>query len=204
MSDTDTVPTAATGSGSGPAPDPFGDLSAFRLDPSVFEATPAKKLLTQIPVRKPAKQDFVRVNPDPAYRLDPAAIIELKEERENYLVRPDIFQDVQHECAGCTLFLGITRQGVLFVWPVRLPDSTGRANPWHESAREAAELAMGQWVRVSANMNLGGYEVSAATATIPDPTWPKEPFHELLKIAFKNRVIDSVDHPVLQQLRGEV
>jgi hypothetical protein len=43
-----------------------------------------QKLLKTVPVRKPNKQDFVRINPDPAYRLSPAAIIELKEDREVY------------------------------------------------------------------------------------------------------------------------
>ena len=47
-----------------------------------------KKLLTTVPVRKPNRQDFVRVHPDAAYRLTPAAIIELKEDREVYLVTP--------------------------------------------------------------------------------------------------------------------
>ena len=33
----------------------------------------AEKLLTTVPVRKPNKQDFVRVNPDPAYRQQKAS-----------------------------------------------------------------------------------------------------------------------------------
>ena len=38
---------------------------------------------------------------------------------------------------------------------------------------------------------------------IPDPEWPDLPFNQLLRIAFKNRVVDSLDHPTLQRLRGE-
>ena len=57
-------------------PDPFGDLSALRLDQSYAETAGVKKLLTTVPVRKPSRQDFVRVHPDPAYRLTPAATIE--------------------------------------------------------------------------------------------------------------------------------
>ena len=28
-----------------------------------------------------------------------------------------------------------------------------------------------------------------------EPQWPTRPFEELLQLAFKDRVIDSVDHP---------
>jgi hypothetical protein len=39
-----------------------------------------------VPVRKPDRTWFVRVRPDPNYRLTPAAIIEEKDDREIYLV----------------------------------------------------------------------------------------------------------------------
>jgi len=33
--------------------------------------------------------------------------------------------------------------------------------------------------------------------------WPTESLKELLKIGFRDRLIDTVDHPVLKRLRGE-
>jgi hypothetical protein len=66
--------------------DPF-DLSKLRLDQSFVESAGVRKLLTTIPVRKPNPQDFVRVNPNPEYRAA-LAIIELKDDREVYLVLP--------------------------------------------------------------------------------------------------------------------
>ena len=56
---------------------PF-DPASLRLDQTFTDGTAVKKLLTTIPVRKPNRQDFVRVHPDADYRLSPAAIIELK------------------------------------------------------------------------------------------------------------------------------
>jgi hypothetical protein len=67
-----------------PPPNPF-DPAALRLDQSYADTVGVKKLITTIPVRKPNRQDFVRVHPDPKYRLTPAAIIEVKEDREVYL-----------------------------------------------------------------------------------------------------------------------
>jgi hypothetical protein len=65
--------------------DPF-DPAALRLDQS-FAGAGVKKLLTTVPVRKPGRQDFVRVHPGEDYRLT-TAIVELKEEREFYLITP--------------------------------------------------------------------------------------------------------------------
>jgi hypothetical protein len=186
-----------------PAPNPF-DPAALRLDQSFAEAVGVKKLLTTVPVRKPNRQDFIRVHRDPAYRLTPAAIIELKEDREVYLVTPLMAIELPGEFAAATLFTTVNRQGVLHMWPVKLPGPDGKHNEWHRSAAEVAQLAMHNWVRIIANNSLGAYEVFAATGDLPEPTWPDLPFEEILKIAFRDHIVDNADHPVVQRLRGKV
>jgi hypothetical protein len=180
--------------------DPFNP-AALRLDQSFTEAAGVKKLLTTVPVRKPNPQDFVRVHPDEAYRL-PAAVIEFKEDRESYLVQPAIARELLGEYAMVVLHTTMNRQGVLHLWPVRLPSSDGRTNEWHRSAAEAAELAQKRWIRVKANMALGAYEMFEAAGTIPEPEWPATPLRELLKIGFRDRLVDCLDHPVIKRLRG--
>lgn len=186
--------TAAT------APDPF-DLGNLRLDQSFVEAAGVKKLLTTVPVRKPNPQDFVRVHPSADYRAA-LAVIELKDDREIYLLPPPIARDLPGEFVMVNLFTAVNRQGVVHLWPVRLPAPDGRTNEWQRSAEEAAELAMKRWVRVKANMALGAYEIFEAASSIPDPTWPELPFQELLRIAFKTRLVDRLDHAVIKRLRG--
>jgi hypothetical protein len=73
---------------------------------------------------------------------------------------------------------------------------------WHRSRREAAELAMTRWVRAKANMNLGAYEISVAESIMVEPQWPDLPFSEILRLAFRDRLIDRLDHSVLKRLRG--
>ncbi len=63
---------------------------------------------------------------------------------------------------------------------------------------------MTKWVRVQANMADGKYDVFEATGTIPDPEWPDMSFRDMLQLCFDDRFIDSLDHPILKQLRGEV
>ena len=183
-------------------PNPF-DPERLRLDLNFAEGLGVKKALVTVPVRKPKGQDFIRVHPDPSFRL-PVATIELKDDGETYLVLPDIARDIPGEYVMSTMHTCISRTGVIFLWPVRLPSPDGRQLAWHHSAKVAAEMAMKRWIRVKSNMSLGAYDIFEASCTIPDPEWPDDvTFLKLLEIAFKGRLVDSPDHPVLKRLRGE-
>jgi hypothetical protein len=128
----------------------------------------------------------------------------VKEDREVYLVTPWMAQALPGEFSTASLYLTITRQGVVHLWPVKLPGPDGKHNEWHRSAAEAAERAMEKWVRVTSSMSLGAYEMFEASADLPEPVWPDLSFEEILKIAFRDRIVDSPDHPLVQRLRGTV
>jgi len=70
------------------------------------------------------------------------------------------------------------------------------------SELEAAEAARGHWVRIQSNMSAGGYDVFMAAECPATPEWPTLSFHELLRIAFKDKYIDGLDHPVLKNRGG--
>ena len=178
------------------------DLEHLRLTQDFTSSVGVKKAIITVPVRKPDRQSFVRVHPDEAWRLE-TAVLELREERETYLVDPELWADLPGELVPKVLFTAINRQGVVFLWPVRLPGEDGRHDEWNRSAVEAARLAMDGWVRVAANMSLGAYEVFQPTAALPSPEWPEDGFEHLLNVAFKDHYIQTVDHPVVRRLRGE-
>jgi hypothetical protein len=190
-----------TPNSTGAPPDPF-DPANLRLSQSFVETAGVKKLLSVVPVRKPSPQDFVRTHPSPEYR-DNFPIVELKDEREEYIVTAGLVPELNGEFVTKTLFLAINRQATLFFWPVRLPAPDGKMLDWWRTSREAAELAMKKWVRVKANMNLGAYDIYEAQSTMSDPEWPKEGFWDLIKIAFRDHLITSMDHPVIKRLRGQ-
>jgi hypothetical protein len=68
--------------------------------------------------------------------------------------------------------------------------------------REAVELAMERWLRIKANMGLGAYEIFVAEGPIREPNWPDISYQELIRLAFRDRLITSLDHPVVKRLRG--
>jgi len=187
-------------------PDIFSNLENLRVTQDFQKTAGVKKLLTTIPTRKPNPQSFVRVHPDPAYR-GAFTVIELKEDREIWLLPPGIAKSLSGEFVVMMLYTAITRQGDLFLWHHRLPDEEGKTMEWWRSAAEAAEYATKNWVRVKPNMAAGGYDLFEPNLDggekIPEPTWPDLTFEEILRIAFKNRIIlDPNAHPVIKRLRG--
>lgn len=164
-----------------------------------------RRLLTTVPVRKPSKEWFVRTHSDEAYWLQ-TPVLELKEDREIYLVAPELWAELEAESAFAPRLLAtaITRQGVVFLWPLRLSGPDGRIDEWARSALEAADAAKRLWVRTTANMSLGAYDVAVASAQVAEPTWPDVSFQEIVNIAFRDKKISDRNHPVLKRLRGEV
>jgi hypothetical protein len=183
------------------AADPF-DIASLRLNPSFLETAGVKKLLTTVPARRPSPQDFVRVHPGPTYREN-FALVDLKDDREDFLVHPTILPELTGEVVYKTLFTAINRQGIVFLWPVKLPAPDDRKSEWPRSAREAAEMAMTRWIRMKANLSLGAYEITVAESAMADPVWPDLSFQELVRIAYRDRMITTLDHVVIKRLRGQ-
>lgn len=179
------------------------NLDNLRLSQDFETIAGVKRLITSIPVRKPNRQEFARVHPDDSFHIE-TAVIELKEDRETFLIAPELWSELPGEITPKLLLTCLNRQGVLFLWPIRLPNSEGRLDNWNRSAMEAAEHAKNDWVRVVANMSLGAYDVYQATGDIPEPEWPDLDFNNILEIAFKDQFISSMDHPAIRKLRGAI
>src|SRR5262249_47679563 len=77
------------------APDPFHPAS-LRLSGDLSAALGVKKALLTVPVRKPDKSWFVRTHADEAYRLE-TTVLELKEDRETYLVNRPLWAELAAE-----------------------------------------------------------------------------------------------------------
>ena len=143
-----------------------------------------------------------RVHPDPAYRLQ-TAVLELKEDREVYLVSPSLWPELASEptFSPRLLIATMNRQGILFLWPIRLPGADGKIDDWSRSALDAAGEAESRWTRMMANMSLQAYDIIVAPGQVAKPVWPDLTFQQIIRIAFRDRMIDTLDHPVLRRLR---
>jgi hypothetical protein len=187
----------------GGSADPFS-LDNVSVSGTTIEDLGVEQPILIVPVDKPNKQDFFRVHPDPAFKLE-ARVIKLDAERETFLVTRAIWPLIPGETKLVRLVAYLPRTGGIGLWPVLLPDplAQGRDSNWSITARKAAELAENKWVRLQANMARGAYDV-VTSDKIPPPVWPNVTMRELLSIAFGDgRLVDRPDHPVIRQLRGE-
>jgi hypothetical protein len=181
--------------------DIFADLNSLRLSSDAAAVMGATEILSHVPVRKPNRHEFFRVRTEPEFWLD-TGVFEDREERETFFVAPRMRDALLGEIKPVLLVPAITRQRVLFLWPIKLPTEGQRFSGWTETAREAAELAKAGWVRLVADMGLGGYRIYHAQGELSEPEWPDKNLQELLQIAFRDRVVDSDSHPVVRRLRG--
>lgn len=207
QSEAKAVPSASQKTQQAPVADPFDptELSKLRLSQDFTSMAQVKPVLTNVAVRKPHKQEFIRVRPGEEYRFDMGCFVD-KESREVYMVSPAVWDALTGDVTPTLLVTCTSRNSpVPFLWPLTLPATDGRPNRWHESAMEAAMLAEGQWLKVTSDMSAGCYVPMVACGNLPEPDWSEVPsISEMLKLAFRGRFIDGVDHPVLKRLRGEM
>jgi hypothetical protein len=159
------------------------------------------KLLTKVPVGKPKPNVFIRAHTDESMTF-PAMVYEDKEAREQYLVDPSVAQELGGLVRPVLLCAAIDRQNNPFLIPVPLPGEDGRRNPWHESLAQAVEHSKKGWLRISANMQLGAYDIHMAGGPLPEPEWPSHDMEALVQVAFRGKIITSLDHPVVQSMLG--
>jgi hypothetical protein len=63
---------------------------------------------------------------------------------------------------------------------------------------------MKRWARMVPDQAAGMYQLHVTPNLTAEPEWPDLTFLGVLKLAFRERLIDSADHPVVRRLRGLV
>jgi len=160
-----------------------------------------KRIVRTLPCRKPNKQEFVRARPGD-WSID-TMLVKNEITGEHYLVLPALYEAVAEDCFYARLTLATTQGGEVFLWLQKLPAPNGRSNRWNDSMLAAAQHAETAWIRVDSNLHAGCYEITEAPGITAEPKWPEQTFSEILSISFKDRCINSPNHPFLKRLRGK-
>jgi len=190
-------------SGSNISKSPELDLEKFRIDQDFATHIQARKTAISISVRRPDRQHWIWLHPGLDWRAS-VGIVDDKANQRTYIVDPSILPEVTADLVPKLLVTYATRQGTTSLWPIRLPDETGRLDTYNESALTIIEQYPAQWIRVIPNQIDRCYDVlETPSVELPAPKWPEGGFKELFAKAFKNRVINDINHPVLKALRGE-
>jgi hypothetical protein len=176
----------------------------LRVDESEYEEEAAEEV-PSYSVRKPGKYDFIRVNPDPKYKIH-VAIIEDKDNRDEgvHLVLPSVKTKLARaDYETCTLYTYQTREGGIYLWKVKTSGIDGKHNKWYDSANKAVRLAQESWVRITSGDQQYRIKVAGASKAWGEPEWPTMPMIDMLTIAFEGRIIRDLNHPViLKKIEG--
>lgn len=182
-------------------PNPF-DPKKLRISQRFGENLDVRPVIASVAVRKPQRQWWVRVHPNPAMTIE-TCILQFDQDQQFYLVDPALAPALPGETSATKLYTAVNMSGGLFLWPIKLPNEDGQLFECHVTAHNAAEVAQAVWIRISWDRPNNNYAVVRARGNVPDPVWPDADLQKLLSVAFKDRFIDSLDHPVAKRLLGE-
>lgn len=180
----------------------LGVLSDYCLTPDDGELEAVR--VRQTVARRPAHDEWFMVSARRDHTVD-LLVLESSRDRAPYLVSKTVRASIRANLKQKRAVVCANRHGDIFVWLVTLPSTNGSQSPWIVSAHRAVELAMTNWVRIITNMRVGMYDLERwPKASTDGPKWPAGKIDELLLSAFEGRIIASVDHPVVRELKGEV
>jgi hypothetical protein len=177
--------------------DIFEDDEAFAVSQDFIEAAGVEPTIIDVSVcKRPDADDWVRVHPGEDFRR---TVTLLEHKRRIYLLTKPVAETLPPEEYFCaTLYFAITRENEPFLWYVKEKPDAG--HDWFHSAAECVTAAMKGFVRVRTGAK--GYKCANIKVTLPAPKWPKENFKQILKLAFKDWLIDKPDHEILLKRRG--
>lgn len=182
-------------------PDAFSDLNALD-EMTRTDAVPTKPQLVSVRVGRPPKDTFVRCHPTHVIAL---FLYKDEETGESYMLPPTLAEVAQQDQVfkKRQLRLAVTVQGAVFLWETAMPSEETNTNQWILSAWNAQATAQDRWIRVVANRQNASYDVMVSESDLGEPAYPEEQFDEVLRVAFRGKVIETRDHPILKKLRGE-
>lgn len=189
-------------------PSPSSELDGFNMADFVVnqhQPVMVRKVIIQVLVKKPNPQKFFRVLPGSQWEVS-VPVLEMKEEGDYYLVHPDVLPYLVNEVRFVRINVAYYLNGSVFLIPTPLPDAENpmKWNPWHRSLDTVVKRAKEGWVRSVADRSISGYNLLAASGNYECPQLPTDmTLNDYLRIAFREKIIDSPDHPIVRRLLGE-
>ncbi len=185
----------------------FEDLRVTESSPIVV-----KRVVNSIPIKKPKPGvEFFRIRPGSEWKFD-THLLDLggKNDGEGkFLLKRDLYPEVMEtkKLKLVTIYTGIAYgSGDIFLSAIAQPNAEGKDHEYNRTRRLAYTKAETHWVKLQTNEPIEAYDTVFAMSKFPDPEWPEEPENmtKALELAFKDKIIDDHNHPILKKLRGEL
>ena len=183
--------------------DPFDPLN-LGISTDFAAAINARASTKAFELRKPNDQEFVRTSTRQDHHLVVGAIADKQDMSRIYVVSGALLADVKvrypKAVRGVELVVTQSLAAAPILWPVPLAEDRG--GKWNSSQRAACDQAKSRWT----NLVSGRGQYDCQSVDNPrEVDWDALPtFREILEQAVSERLIDSMDHPLLRKLRGEI
>lgn len=178
------------------------DLDQLAIGQNFADLTGVVIDQVSIPLKKPGRQEWFSPYPE-IKQWRQYAILKDESDGEFYVVPPPLIPELGVECTIKILVPCLTKAGNWLVWPVGGVGPDGKMNSWNESCQRIIRKYAGQWVRITANRQASGYDVSTSKIATDPPVWPDN-IDSVIEKAVGGKIIKSLEHPVVKRLRGEI
>jgi hypothetical protein len=189
----------------------FADLEKLRITQD-FDDISVETVYTYIPLRKPSKTEFFRVNPSEDSR---GTFLFLKHKdsttksEDLYLIVPELVSQIADipDVSSYLVVTAVSRpDNTPFLWPVRLPKKTSFGpDTWAISAQVILKKAEETWLRKEFKTGVQGHMATLSKADWPEPEFPDLSFKEMLTKAIPEQmIIKDQRHTVIRKIRGEI
>jgi hypothetical protein len=160
-----------------------------------------------IPEGRP-KDSYFRIDPRPTMQY-PVSILEYAPEgqlsKDVYILTPEVADQLGSRAKHAVIRVCICRPAILRLWAVKVPQTDrGTPNGYLQTAWDAIATLERQWGCLVVNESRTGYDLLLAETQWPDPEWRDENLGDLIHKAYRGRFVDSMDHEVVQKLRGRI
>jgi hypothetical protein len=184
------------------AVDPFDPMN-LGIATDYAAAINAKASSKPFELRKPNDQEYFLVSPRTGHRLVVGSITDKQDMGKLYIVPSGLLEEVRTKfpkaVRAVELVLAQTLAGASLVWPVPLAEDRG--GRWNSTQRGGCEQGKTRWTNITSGR--GQYDI----ITVNNPKavdWDSvPPFRDILHQAASERLINSMEHPLLRKLRGE-
>ncbi len=192
-------------------PEPVPNAESALLDPAALRIpitarhseqrkTPAT---AAIAIRRPANDEWAYVNPNSEFHFENFWCYE--KDKKVYMITPTLYPQLEvyvaRVFAEWDFYLAAVKNDDPVIWPVKHSDTD-----YFRTQREAVQAAMTGWYQIQSNQALKRYDYRPAHADYPTPDWTgfetTEDARALFTKTFRNSLITSLDHDVLERLRG--
>lgn len=189
----------------------FANIDKLRITQD-FGDISVETAYTHIPLRKPGKTEFFRVNPCEESRgqflfldySEPGAMT-----KDKYLIVPELVNQIP-DVSGVKAHLVVTAvsrpENAPFLWPIRLPNKTMFGpDTWALCDLKILKRSEEEWLRKETKAGVQGYMAVISKADWPEPEFPNLSFQEMLAKAIpEERIIKDQSHTVIRKMRGEI